>query len=409
MVVSKRRSWRIVTLVMVAAVTLAACGSDAEEGGGDERKVATIGVIVPLVAGSTSFGIGIRNSVDLAIRQANEANRVPGWRLELAAEDDSSKPEVGSAAANKLASDSDVVGVVGTFNSSVAQQTIPILDRANIVQVSPGNTNDTLTRGKDFATSPVRPNKNYFRTATLDSLQGGFAADYAYDDGGFRNVLLVHDGKTYGKGLAESFQARFTSKGGTVTGDVRVIAEDTTDYSGDVTSIAAANPALIFYGGEYAAAARFTTELKKQGVTAPLMGGDGIVDPSYIENAKEAANGDYGTSIGAPAEQLPKGQGFLDAYQAAAYRDPPSAQGALAYDAANVIINALAQVLADRDSIDDETRRAVIAAVQATDIEGVTGKVAFDQFGDTVTKLLTMNQVANNTWTPRKTGTFAAA
>ena len=297
--------------------------------------------------------------------------------------------------------------MVGTFNSSVAQQTIPILDRANIAQVSPGNTNDTLTRGKDFATSPVRPNKNYFRTATLDSLQGGFAADYAYTEGNFRNVLLVHDGKTYGKGLAESFQARFTGKGGTVVGDIRVIAEETTDYSSDVTNIASLSPDLIFYGGEYAAAARFTTELKKQGVTAPLMGGDGIVDQDYINNAKEAANGDLGTSIGAPAEQLEKGQAFLDAYAAAAYRDPPSAQGALAYDAANVIISALAQVLADADAIDDETRRQVIAAVQATDIEGVTGKVAFDQYGDTVTKLLTMNQVANNTWTPRKTGTFA--
>lgn len=406
MVVGKRRCWRILPLVMVAALTLAACGGDAEEGSGDERKVAKIGVIVPLVAGSTSFGIGIRNSVDLAVRQANDSNRIPGWRLEVAAEDDSSKPDVGGRAANKLASDNAVVAVVGTFNSSVAQQTIPILERANIAQVSPGNTNDTLTRGQNPAT-PVRPHKNYFRTATLDSLQGGFAADYAYNDARKRTAVIVHDGKTYGKGLAESFQARFTRNGGTVAGDVRVIAEDVTDYSGDVTNIARLNPDLIFYGGEYVAAARFTAELDKQGVAAPLMGGDGIVDQSYIDNARQAAAGDLGTSIGAPAEQLPKGKAFLDAYQAAAFRDPPSAQGALAYDAANVIINALAQVLPEKDRIDGETRAEVVTAIQATDIEGVTGKVAFDQFGDTVTKLLTMSEVAGNAWKPLKTGTFA--
>jgi branched-chain amino acid transport system substrate-binding protein len=394
---------------LVAALTLAGCGSDDEEesGSGDARKVAKIGVIVPLVAGSTSFGIGIRNSVDLAIREANDSNRIPGWRLELAAEDDSSKPDVGGRAANKLASDSAVVAVVGTFNSSVAQQTIPILDRANIAQVSPGNTNDTLTRGPNPAT-PVRPNKNYFRTATLDSLQGGFAADYAYNDARKRTAVIVHDGKTYGKGLAESFQARFTRLGGTVAGEVRVIGEEVTDYSGDVTNIARLNPDLIFYGGEYVAAARFTTELDRQGVAAPLMGGDGIVDQSYIDNAKRAAAGDLGTSIGAPAEQLPKGKAFLDAYQAAGYRDPPSAQGALAYDAANVIINALTRVLPDKDSIDDATRAAVVTAIQATDIEGVTGKVAFDQFGDTVTKLLTVSEVAADAWKPLKTGTFAA-
>jgi branched-chain amino acid transport system substrate-binding protein len=391
---------------MAMAVTLAACGSDAEESGGDERKVAKIGVIVPLLAGSTSFGIGIRNSVDLAIRQANESDRIPGWRLELAAEDDSSKPDVGGRAATKLASDSAVVGVVGTFNSSVAQQTIPILDNANIVQVSPGNTNDTLTRGENLA-SPVRPHDNYFRTATLDSLQGGFAADYAYETANARNVVLVHDGKTYGKGLVESFQARFTGKGGAVVGEVRVIPEETTDYSGDVTNIQPLNADLIFYGGEYAAAARFTTELKKQGVTAPLMGGDGIVDQSYIDNAKDAATGDLGTSIGAPAEQLPSAKTFLDSYQAASYNDPQSAQGALAFDAANVIINALATVLPGADAINPDVRQDIIEAVQASNFDGATGKVAFDQYGDTVTKLLTVNQVADNAWKPVKTGEFA--
>ncbi len=408
MVVTKRRSWRTLTLAMVAVLALAACGSDAEESGGDDRKVAKIGVIVPLLAGSTSFGIGIRNSVDLAIRQANDADKIPGWRLELAAEDDSSKPDVGSRAASKLASDGAVVGVVGTFNSSVAQQTKPILDGASIVQVSPGNTNDTLTRGENFATAPVRPNKNYFRTSTVDSLQGGFAADYAYKDAGKRTVVIVHDGKTYGKGLAESFAARFTANGGSVLGEVRVIAEDTTDYSGDVTNIQPLNPEIIFYGGEYTAGARFTSELKKQGVTVPVMGGDGVVDQSYIDNAKEAAAGDLGTSIGAPAEQLPSAKAYVDAYQAASYNEPGSAQGALAYDAANAIINALVTVLPGKDKIDQSVRAAVIAAVQGTDFQGATGRVAFDEFGDAVTKVLTVNEVADNAWKPIKTGEFVA-
>ena len=270
MVGTKRRSWRILTLAMVAVLTLSACGSDEEESGGDDRNVAKIGVIVPLLGGSTAIGIGIRNSVDLAIKQANDANTIPGWRLEIAAEDDGGKPDIGGRAATKLASDSATVAVIGTYNSSVAQQTIPILDNASIAQISPANTNDTLTRGENFATAPARPHKNYFRTATLDSLQGGFGADYATaEPTNAKTAVIVHDGKTYGKGLAESFQARFVKNGGTVLGDVKVIAEDVTDYSSDVTNILPLNPDLIFYGGEYTAAAKFTTELKKQGVTAP--------------------------------------------------------------------------------------------------------------------------------------------
>src|SRR5206468_2824380 len=144
--------------------------------------------------------------------QANAKNKVPGWKIELAAEDDAAKPDVGAQAASKLSSDQAVVGVVGTYNSSVALQVTPILDRANIVQISPSNTNDTLTKGENKA-SPVRPHKNYFRTATVDSLQGGFAADYAYKDLAAKTVVIIHDKKAYGQGLADSFKAQFEKDG----------------------------------------------------------------------------------------------------------------------------------------------------------------------------------------------------
>ena len=56
-----------------------------------------------------------------------------------------------------------------------------VFDSANMVEISPSNTNPTLTQGKDWADGEVRPFKTYFRTATTDAMQGGFAADYAYN------------------------------------------------------------------------------------------------------------------------------------------------------------------------------------------------------------------------------------
>ncbi len=158
------RRWRNSVIALLPLLLAAACGGGDEEetGGGASQatKVVKIGVIAPLSGDLTATGTGIRNSVDLAIKQANDKNRVPGWRIELAAEDDAAKPDVGAQAAAKLASDAAVVGVVGTYNSSVALQVAPVLERANVVQISPGNTNDTLTRGQNFRTSPTRPYKN---------------------------------------------------------------------------------------------------------------------------------------------------------------------------------------------------------------------------------------------------------
>lgn len=396
-----------IALVATAALVLTACGGGQEKGTGQgPTKVAKIGVIVPLSGDLTAFGVGIRNSVDLAIRQANEKGTVTGWKLELAAEDDTAKPDVGAQAASKLASDSSVVAVIGTLNSSVAQQVQPVLDRAGIAQISPANTNDTLTRGENFRTAPARPHANYFRVSTLDSLQGPFAADYAYNDLRARNVVIIHDKKTYGQGLAEFFQARFEKDGGKVLA-VETVNPGDKDFSGVLSKIKPLNPDLIYYGGEYPEASLISSQAKQAGIRAPLIGGDGLVDKTYIDVAGAAAEGDLATNVGPDASTLPSARSFIEAYNAAGFKDPPSAYGALAYDAANAVIAALAKVLPGKPAIDAAVRQEVIRAIQQTNLEGVTGKVAFDQYGDAVTKLLTVYKVTGGEFKPEKSGEFA--
>jgi branched-chain amino acid transport system substrate-binding protein len=122
--------------------------------------------------------------------------------------------------------------------------------------------------------------------------------------------------------------------------------------------------------------------------------------------AKAAGEGDLATSVGAPTESLPSAQSFVDAYKAAGYADPYEAYGAYAYDAANVIINALSRVLPDEEGINDEVRGELRQAIQDGSIDGVTGKVAFDEFGDTTTRILTVYKVENGAWKPQETKEF---
>jgi len=75
--------------------------------------------------------------------------------------------------------ETNLVGVVGTLNSSVAQQEQKAYNDQNIVMISPANTGVALTQGPDFAKgTKTRPYKSYFRVATTDSIQGPFAAQY---------------------------------------------------------------------------------------------------------------------------------------------------------------------------------------------------------------------------------------
>jgi len=393
--------------VAVAALALSACGSRTDAGsgtatGGSSAKTVKIGVIAPLSGGLSALGLGIQHSVELAVKQANDSNAVPGVKFEVVALDDEAKTDPGKNAATKLASDDAVLGVVGTLNSSVAQQTIPVLAAANIAQVSPANTNPSLTQGTDAA-AKKRPNANYFRTCTTDAVQGPFAAQYLLGQG-IKKVATVHDKKTYGQGLVDAFTAEFKKGGGEVVA-AETINPDDKDFTGVITKIKAGGPLAVYYGGEYPQAGPLSQQMKAQGLNVPLMGGDGIYDPKYIELAGTTAGGDLATSVGAPTESTEAGKKFLADYQAAGYKDPAAAYGGYAYDAAKSIIEAAKTSMKDAKDV-KSARQATLTALGKVSFDGVTGKVAFDEFGDTTSKILTVYKVDGGKWMPSKTDTF---
>ncbi|MDQ1518101.1 MAG: branched-chain amino acid transport system substrate-binding protein [Actinomycetota bacterium] len=403
------RAGRLGIALLAATVVLSACGSNKSEtqkgaDGNGSDKIVKIGVVAPLSGALTAIGVGIRNGADLAVKQANEAKKIKGWKIVLAPEDDTATPDVGANAATKLSDDKAVMAVIGTLNSSVAEKVAPILNNQHVVMVSPSNTNPSLTQGNDPA-KKVRPFEYYFRVATTDAIQGPFAANFAYNTAGKRNVVVIHDKKTYGQGLALQFKGQFEKNGGKVP-TVETVEPDDKDFSAVLSRVKRFNPDMIYFGGEYPAASLLTSQADQQGLTVPLMGGDGIFDKTYIDVAKQAGEGDYATSVGAPTDQLPTAKAFVDAYKAAGYADPYSAYGAYAYDAANSIIEALAKVLPDQSKIDDALRVKFRQAVQDGSLDGVTGKVAFDEFGDTTTRILTVYKVDGGAWKPQKTEEF---
>ena len=390
-----KHSFKLVGVALVAAsLAFAGCGSRTEatsgSSSGTANKVAKIGVIAPLSGGLSALGLGIRNSVDLAIRQANEANTIPGWTLELAAEDDQASPDVGKNAATKLASDDQIVGVVGALNSSVSLSVTPVLQPARIVQVSPANTGPSLTKGADFATDPKRPYDNFFRTCTTDTVQGKVAAQYLLDSG-VKKLATINDKKIYGLGLVQAVEENFKAGGGTIVA-AETINPDDSDFSAVITKVKAASPQ----------AGPLTKQMKAAGLKVPLMGGDGIFDPTYIELGGDGANGDLATSVGEPVDTATSAQEFIKAYNAAGFKEPYAAYGAQSYDAANAIIQALKTSLASATDA-KSAREATIAAMASVSFTGATGPVAFDEFGDTTSKVITIYKVDSGEWATVKT------
>lgn len=399
---------RVGASLIVASLALTACGSRSDDNGGggstEATKTAKIGVIAPLSGDLSALGLGIQHSVELAVKQANEANAIPGWKLEVAAKDDEAKADVGKNAATALSSDADVIGVVGTLNTSVSQQVQPVLAPKNIVQVSPANTGPGLTQGAKWQADPKRPYPTYFRTCTTDAVQGPFAARYLYETAGIKKVATIHDKKAYGQGLVGTFTEEFKKLGGQVVA-AETINPDDANFQAVISAVKPSAPQAVYYGGEYPQAGPLSQQMKAAGLNVPLMGGDGIFDPEFVKLGGKTTTNDLATSVGAPVDKLPSAQKFVTDYNAAGFKEPFAAYGGYSYDAANAIIEALKTSL--KDAADVETaRKATVDAMSKVAFDGVTGKVAFDQYGDTTSKVLTVYKVAGGKWGAVETKDF---
>ncbi|MEU5210634.1 branched-chain amino acid ABC transporter substrate-binding protein [Streptomyces sp. NPDC020742] len=398
----------LTTAVTTGALTLSACGSRGDDNNSSSagKKTVVIGLDAPTTGELSALGLGIRNSAQLAIDTANKTGEVKGVTFKLEALDDKALPNVGQQNATKLAGDKDAMGIVGPLNSGVAQSMQQVSKQNNVVLISPANTTPDLTQGPDWKKNKrVRQFPTYFRTATTDEVQGAFDGQYAWEKMKVKKVYVIDDQKTYGVGLASSFKDQFGKLGGKVVGTEHVSPDDR-DFKAVVSKVKSAKPDLVFYGGEYPASGPLSQQLKDGGVTVPLMGGDGMYSGDYIKLNKKA-QGDYASSVGKPVEELPSAKKFIADYKAAGFKEAYEAYGGSTYDATWAVIQAVKKTVDDNGGkLPDDARKKVVDAMNSVTFDGVTGKVAFDKFGDTTNTMITAYQVDKGAWASRFSAEF---
>jgi len=398
----------LTTVITTGALTLTACGSrDKNDSKSNNGTTVVIGVDAPLTGSLSALGQGIKNSVDLAAKTANKNNEVKGITFKVVALDDQAVPASGHQNAVNLVGNKDVLGVVGPLNSGVAQSMQSDLAKANLTEVSPANTNPALTQGDNWASGDLkRPFKTYFRTATTDVIQGRFAAQYYYNDAKKRKVFVIDDKQTYGAGLAAIFSQEFKRLGGKVVGTDHITVKET-DFSSTADKVKSSGADSVYFGGQYPEGGLISDQVKKTGAKIPTMGGDGIYDPAFISASGVSNDGDLATSVGYPVEQLDTAKTFINDYKAAGYKDPYAAYGGYSYDAAWSIIQAVKAVVeANSGKLPSDARAKITEAMQKVSFDGVTGKVSFDQYGDTTNKQLTVYKVEGGAWKAVKSATF---
>ncbi len=349
-------------LALVAALGLAVGGITAQA-----ADTVKIGLMAPLTGSWASEGQGMKKIVELLAEQQNAKGGVLGKQIEVVTEDDGGDPRTASLAAQRLTT-RGVVGVIGTYGSSVTEASQAIYDEVKLPQIANGSTAIRLTE-KGF--------KHFFRTAPRDDEQGRMAAR-TIDRLGFKKVAILHDNTSYAKGLADEANALLKGQGAEVV-FFDALTPGERDYTAILTKLKGANPDVVLFTGYYPEAGLLLRQKKDMNWQVPFLGGDATNNVDLVKIAgKEAAEGFYFLSPPQPRDlDTPDAAAFLADYQKKYNELPPSIWAMLAGDGFRVMVAGIAGAKStDGDKI------AAYLHKDLKDYPGLSGPISFDAKGD---------------------------
>jgi len=409
-----RRLYALLALFAVLSLVAAACSNDNGNGGGggatsssggsgsggavdcssDQFGCITVQAGQPIQLGTllaisgdvASLGQDSQNGVKLAIDYLDGKfdatdGQLDGHDIQLQNEDDLCSAEGGQQGATALASNPDIVAVIGTSCSSAALGVADkILSDKGILLISPSNTNPALT--SEEAHQPF-----YLRTAHNDKIQGAIVSDFALQKLQAKTAATINDESPYADGLAAAFRDNFESGGGTITA-VEAIQSTDTDFKPLLTSIASKNPDVLYFPDFNPACALIASQAHDIMPDTALIGSDGCLASDFLDTAGDAANGVYASSPDLSVFQngdFYKNQ-FLPAYKQQFGTAPTAVFHAHAFDAANILFDAIKKVAQDDNGTLTISRTALKDAIfQTSGYQGMTGTITCTPLGDCAT------------------------
>ena len=350
-----RRSPRLALLALGAA--LAACSRSGP---------IKLGLVTGLSGRHYDLGLSSRNGVELAVKELNAAGGVSGRQLELVVRDDAQDPETARRAVSELVA-AGVVAIVGHATSSMAEATLPIVNREQVLMVSP-TVSSSMFLGRDDWFVMIHP-------STAES--GKVLSDHILGKGLARKVAVVYDvtNRAYSESWHDAFKAAFVRAGGAV--------RSVPFTSGKAPSMAAIAAEALEGGTDGVAivANAIDTAALCQQVrlrsSVPLFGAEWGFTNDVLSNGGRAVEGATFVMKVDLTDTSPRFVAFKQAYLDR-YGRPVDFAAVMSYEAVHILADALR-----RDATREGVRKALLSIGT---FEGLQGPIQIDRYGDTQRK-----------------------
>lgn len=328
-----------------------------------------IAILAPLSGAVPAYGVSARDGALLAISEWNSRGGVLGRNLEPLLEDGQCASGPALEAARRIIQEERVRFIVGEVCSQASLPVSKAANDAGVLMISPSSTSIEVTLNPDGKVKPF-----VFRACFIDTVQGEAAASFAYGTLNARKVfILVDENSQYSVGLGDSFERAFKKRGGEIV-KREGYSRPKTDFSYTLYTIQRAKPDLVYLPDFADTANAIAEQAKKRIMKIPFLGGDGWTS---AELASGALDGSYYTDHFFPDDPRPKAAMFREAF-GKAFKETtgrprvPDSIAALAYDAANMLLQAVQTSGSDDPAV-------VRVALEKLRFDGVTGQISFDQ------------------------------
>ncbi len=321
----------------------------------------TIGVVGPMTGQYATFGQQLKNGAELAVADINAAGGLLGKKLKLEVGDDACDPKQARAVAEKMAG-LKVPFVAGHYCSSSSIPASEVYNESNIVQITPASTNPTFTERKMW---------NTFRVCGRDDQQGAVAGAFIAKQYKGKNIAILQDKSTYGKGLADEMK-KALNKAGVKEKLYEAYTQGDKDFNALVSKMKANAIDVVYVGGYHTEAGLILRQMRSQGLNAQMIAGDAIATNEFWSITGDAGKGMMFT-FGADPRTRPTAAAVVKRFKDKGI-DP---EGYTLYTYAALQIWAAAVKKAGTTDA-----KKVAAAIKAGKWDTVLGSIGYDAKGD---------------------------
>ncbi len=341
-----------------------------------EGETLLIGGLAPLTGPASVYGIAARQAADMYIKEINAAGGVLGKQVKIEWLDDKHDPTECVNAYMRL---SDTEGITAILGPVTTAPTLAILDMVvedGLPMITPTGTGDAIT---------AEASANVYRACFKDSFQGKVMATFAAKSLGAKKVAILYDNTSdYSSGIMENFVAASADLGLEVVAQEACTEKDT-DFKTQLTNIATKEFDALFVPMYYGPLGLIVQQAHEVGIAQPLLGVDGWDGVLGTVEDASLLDGYYFCNHSAADDDTPSLVAFFEKFQAE-YNEFPNTFAALGYDAAAVLLSAI-------EAAGSTDKAAINEAMRATDYEGITGHIRYDDHGDVVDKAGVINLI----------------